>query len=311
MKSSKTLNSITYDALFRYFSNQYNIYEIDESYFINNNVLDLEIKFDTIIVICNIFDSKFNEVIPYSRKYIIAVDDHNSSDQIDLSLWRFQTHQFISFSRSVHEKIQVLGFKSAYFQYYPQSEVADAQWMGRMDVMKLSVVNDEHRHKAITKNKSPTYLDIVNNGEFQIIDKEITSGYLKREVGYYDIFIISEYSYDSLMSALYIMAHGKIVICGDFPLFSDYIGHLSSGIIDDGKNFEYHPFLDPQSLRAIGQGAYHRTRRGYQRWLADQMRLLSLIKNDRQRWSGSDRSASFGNRIRRAASNAAYDVAFP
>lgn len=284
----------------------FNIYDIDESYFQENDVTDLELKFDSILVIS---DMKFIHSIPYSPNYVIIFDGPELSDQIDLLWCRFHTHRIISFSRVIHEKLRSCGLNSAYFQYYPQPDSDEIQWAWRDDTFKLSIISDQHQHQASRFSKLLSYLDILNDGNLRLVEEEIRFCDLNRLIKSHDIFMICGSSYENLLIIIWLMGRGKVVIARDCPWASDYIGHLSSGIIDDGSQFAYHPALDKKSLRAIGYGARYRTLTGHRRWLNDRTRLLSLLVNDGQRWWGGDRSASFGNRIRCAASNSAYESA--
>lgn len=296
-----------FDALLDVLRLKFNITHFSEVFFQNNSITEIENEYDYIIVIS---DSNFINSLPYSRKYVIVIDDVSWPDKIDISWYRFQTHTIISFSRSIYESIRSSGLRVAYFQYYPFPESGNIQWAESDHILNLSFGGDGRIRQA-----KQIISDGLYNSNFykiySIEDEQFCEDRINDIVKNFDFFNLSGKSYDYFYWAMMIMSHGKIIISEDDSYISDYVGHCSSGIIND-INASYHlPVFDTQLLRKISQGAYQRTRLGRRRWLADHIRLLSLIMNDRRRWSGYDRSASFGNRIRHAASSNAYQAAWP
>lgn len=249
----------------------------------------------------------------------------------DPAWWQqFQTHRFLAFSRALHERLLQSGLASAHFQYYaepvppaqwvdavadraallwePQGStaasartaIAQARAMGlRRVCVAASAPGDAQADLERLCAESGGLLELAPQAMGQASSG--MAALLQRAV----CLLAPQRAAGMDPALLQALARGRFVVAPDAPLLRDYIGNLASGLLYDDAAPGDLPWLDNGGLRALSAAAHARAVRGHARWQADGARLLSILADDGQRWSASDRSAAFGNSLRRGANAAA------
>jgi len=244
------------------------------------------------------------------------------------TFWRqFVDAQFISFSRTHHEDLQRLGLKTAYFQYFPEPELAQYDfgsslsaffWERRpgqepkfQSIIKLCEqlgVEALHVHAAPDMGLGPAarlnWPDQFDLGDIKVtvsrwfedrddLDKLIS----KRH------FVFAPRALEGIgMSFLEPMARGQIVVAPDRPTMNEYLRHRTNGLLYDFDNVHLDYVPTKQSLQELSRGALRTVSVGHRLWQMDQDRLKSLILNDGRRWSTKDASSHYRNGLQRRAS---------
>lgn len=250
----------------------------------------------------------------------------------DPAWWqRFQTHRFLAFSRCLHESLLRAGQWSAHFQYYarpvPPAQLADVAaersallWEPRgTDAASLRMAIAQCRVMGLRRLQVAARADdaaleqlAASSGGFVEL-QPAGRGPARRDIvalAQRHICLLApqpQTGVDQML--LHALASGRIVIASDTPLRRDYIGHQASGLLYRPASPADLPWLGTGQLRSLASAAHAKARRGHVRWQADVARLLSVLAGDDQRWSMTDRSAAFGNAIRRHANETARGLA--
>jgi hypothetical protein len=269
------------------------------------------------------------EMLPWLPKEILLVPMWDAAMMRPAEFWkRFHAHSFISFSRQLHELLQVTGLRSYHFQYFAEP-VSDAGrvsvsepvggffWERRpREALNAELVYQQALGLGLSHLHVHAAPDFRRDRSFQLIRlKALARGNVKlsRSEWFDDrgeldavirsgLFYFAPRQYEGIgMSFIEALGRGQIVVAPDLPTMNEYIGHMTSGILYDPQDPFSLKSLRASSLKAISDGAYARARFGYEEWLKDVDRLKSIVLGDGRRWAGTDVSSHFGTAIRRAA----------
>lgn len=250
------------------------------------------------------------------------------------SWWQqFQTHRFLAFSRRLHEQLLSAGARSAHFQYYGPpvaparlvdvvAERSALLWerqgsttesilsamkqcralgLDRLQVANCAPTAEQDQLEALSP--LPGFLRFTPPGSMA------AGADLDTLIRLSTCFVAPGQSDGLCPVLLRAIAAGRVVIGPDVDPIRDYVGHLATGILYDPADPLDLPRLENERLRDLAAAAVARSTLGHARWLADTDRLASILKGDDRRWATSDRSAEFGNLIRRRANQAALQRA--
>lgn len=249
---------------------------------------------------------------------------------------QFQTDQFVALSRSLHEQLLTAGVASAHFQYYqpavPLARLPDSS-SARSAVLweragstaasiQLAAIQCRAMglHRLLVANLAgddlgafPGWLpaELAGFVEFADPSGSYKPNLLQGLLAQHSCFIIPDASAGLCPLTLSAIAAGRIIVAPDCGWIRDYVGHLATGVLYDPAAPLALPWLDGRQLRELATASLARSERNYSRWQLDQDRLRSIIADDQRRWSSTDRSAEFGNLIRRRANEAAQRAASP
>lgn len=249
----------------------------------------------------------------------------------DESWWQqFQTSQFIALSRDLHGQLQGAGLTSAHFQPYAQpvpgaalvdvitqrsallwepggSTLASVRLALRqcraLGLRRLQVANcASGAERAELEALQATCAEMLQlapaTAQFRV---DSVAAQLREHIC---LFLPQpQTGLDPVV--LQALATGRLIVAPDAPMLRDYIGHLATGLLYRASAPDDLPLLDNGRFRGFLAASLTKATRGHARWRADFPRLLSVLTGDDSRWSASDRSAEFGNRIRRHANLAA------
>lgn len=271
---------------------------------------------------------------PFNRCVTIVPLASDGAERPDAWWQQFQTHQFLSFSRKLHEQLLRAGLASAHFQYFSPPPVTSGQSRGTQSraavlweqygsthesillaarqchALGLAALHVERARNDLDASCRENLAAAIrgrlalsfSNSQPTVHSHGVTGGIHDDRFACVIMPCISMANVPVLSEA---MAAGRVVLAPDASPACDYVGHMSSGILYDPATPLALPHIAADEWANLAQGASHRARLGYARWIADGERLASIIAGDGRRWSASDRSADFGNTIRRRASDAA------
>ncbi|MEM7693968.1 MAG: glycosyltransferase [Pseudomonadota bacterium] len=245
------------------------------------------------------------------------------------AFWKqFINQRFLTFSRTLHTKLQNLQQRSASFEYWPKPEAVPDRdetalrsaffWERRpTEVPNLASVSQQC---AALELKTLFIHAVPDNGRevgaqrLGAATHTMRSGLTVTTSTWFDdaadfratmktpLFHFAPRALEGIgMMMLEAMACGQIVLAVDRPTANEYIGHLASGLLYDTDRPLDLPGLSASQREALSRAAHLRVTRGYERWMADQERLLSFLLDDGRRWPNTDCSAHFGLTIQRKA----------
>ena len=240
--------------------------------------------------------------------------------------------RFVSFSRRQHEALQAHECRSAYFDHWPQPagavparDFAPEAWRAvfvdaepgrgathgpRAGMPTRGIVAQQCRHPAIPDLTIPN-LAIADPAALPAPPRTAASeggnegeGESPAEIEAEAHFVFASPAFGLAPGIDHAtrraMGRGQIVVAPDVAPANETIGHLASGILFDPKRPTDLPALTAQTAERLSQGARARAEIGHRMWLEDRPRLISVLKDDGQRWVGSDPSAHLGNAIQQA-----------
>lgn len=249
----------------------------------------------------------------------------------DESWWQqFQTSQFVALSRDLHGQLQLAGLTSAHFQPYAQpvpgaalvdviTQRSALLWEPRGSTLaSVGLALRQCRALGLHRLQVAICASDHDRAELEALQTQC-AGMLQLAPA------TAHFRADSVAAQLrehiclflpqldtgldpvllQALATGRFIVAPDAPMLRDYIGHLATGLLYRASAPEDLPLLDNGRFRVFLAASLTKATRGHARWLADFARLLSVLTGDDRRWSASDRSAEFGNRIRRNANLAA------
>lgn len=247
----------------------------------------------------------------------------------DAGWWQqFQTHRLLALSRTLHEQLLQAGLASAQFQPYAPPIPAAA--LVDVTVDRSALLWEPHGSTVASVRLALRQCRALGLHRLQVAACASGEEYAQLERLCADLGGLLELAPAAPIGdllrrhiclfaprpgtgvnpvLLQALAAGRIMIAPDAPLLRDYIGHLATGLLYNPAAPDDLPWLENGPLRTLSAAAHAKAARGHARWQADAGRLLSVLADDDRRWSTSDRSAEFGNIIRRNAHAAAREFA--
>jgi len=241
---------------------------------------------------------------------------------------QFVTCRFLSYSRTLHTRLQRLDQRSATFEFWPEPapvversverDAWSAFFWERRPLMVPNARSVAQQCRALDIGRlhvhmAPDFpaeavstMGIRHRGEIGGVAISTStwfeSGEEFRAVAGEPLFHFAPRLREGIgMTMLEAMARGQIVVAPDRPTANEYIGHLSSGILYDPERPLDLPDLSPNEVAEMSAAARQRVVRGHETWQADRERLISFLLDDGRRWPNTDAGAHFGLEIRRAA----------
>ena len=264
-------------------------------------------------------------LLPFELGMSFLVPMYDQAIFLPDAYWlRFVRHRFISFSRVHHETLQRLGCTTAYFQYFPEPQAdpagraadrRDAFFWLRTPQGPITVdtvlalcraldISALHVHAA---PDLPSSLALpapgVEDGVELTVSRWLASRADFAAIAGRPLFFFAPRPREGIgMATVEAMARGQIVVGPDLPTANEYLAHGCSGLLyDPAERPSRLPSPGAPELSRLSRGAVRRVTEGRRTWLGDLARLRSIIADDGQRWSTTDSSASFANRIRTMA----------
>jgi hypothetical protein len=257
---------------------------------------------------------------------LVAEDSQFVTGRGVRDLLHFETHKFLSFSRRSHEYLRSIGLASCHFQYAPSpADPADRVAINRRAIIpvageaslasvqsalevgqRLGLEYVQLCLSSASRSYAPMLRSLCEENGAGLMAIEIRSDEDECRDGAAQglgccFYFALETCANAKIEALQAMARGQIVIAPDGGELADYVGHLSSGVLVDTSYACAIRRLTDDDLQRLSDGAYARARRCFQHWQQDIPRFCSVVLNDNRRWFGTDRTATFGNLIRREA----------
>ena len=244
------------------------------------------------------------------------------ADKRDDYWLQFVDHGFLSFTRAHHERLQAIGCRSSYFQYFPDPGPERYRWFDRprdaffWERQPRSTVNRtsvlaQCEALGVTQLHIHEVPDFVTDRAEQIavsIPVTVSRWFDRRDeydaVAGRPLFFFAPRAREGIgMACLEAMARGQIIVAPDSAATNEYVAHHVSGLLyDPRRRFDASLCqIEVAALRRMSRAARRKAVTGRRTWLEDTHRLLSIVAGDGQRWSTSDSSAAFGRMIRQAA----------
>ncbi len=211
--------------------------------------------------------------------------------------------KIVSFSSTIHKKIQKWGLKSIYLQYFiePQEfspgiadEVFFWQRLSKININTIKKIfkNSDvkiHIHKTVDPGQVYVASEKADEEKFNITysewfdSKKEMQDFIKTK----GIYIAPRFLEGIGMSFLEAMAQGKLVIAHNKPTMSEYIKNGKTGYL---CNFKFPRALNLKNVEEIQRNTYEFAKNGYGKWLIDRKNIIDFInlpprKNELKFWT--------------------------
>ena len=276
-------------------------------------------RYDAIVLFQTMYPAYVIDMLGCDNIVFIPMYDnvHNLED----SFW-FQYQgkaRFISFSRTLNERLSRLGLESKYVQYFMEPQKAagmpdftclrgffwqrqhDITWRNVRRLIKKAEFSRFHLHGAVDPNFDfyhPSKSD-VRKYNIQTLHGFRTTG-ISRSFERLQLFFASR-RYEGIgMSFVEAMTLGQCVVAPDSPTMNEYIINGETGLLYD--NNKIRP-LDFRNAGKIGRNSREYCAEGFRRWTNQKGELLEYIyppvKQDRKKAGRHNKKAGLGTGSRK------------
>lgn len=251
-------------------------------------------RYDAIVLFQTMYPAYVIDMLGCDNIVFIPMYDnvHNLED----SFWlQYQGKaRFVSFSRTLNERLSRLGLESKYVQYFMEPQKAagmpdftclrgffwqrqhDITWSNVRRLIKKAQFSRFHLHGAVDPN-----FDFYHPSKSDVRKYHIqTSMWFQSKKDYSEILKDSNVFFASRlyegigMSFVEAMTLGQCVVVPDSPTMNEYITHGETGLLYD--NNKIRP-LDFSSAEALGRRARDYCIEGFLRWNNQKGELIDYI----------------------------------
>jgi len=256
-----------------------------------------QMGFDTIILFQLIDKYTPVELKNCGCRNIVLIPMYDHSGGWPDSFWlQYRDYKILNFSRSLHRKLETLGLKTKYFQYFLPPDLPMPEHRGpealhgffwqRTDQISWDQIHtlisgtdfeSFHLHLAVDP---PGYRKVVPSAEdmkkYDIVISEWSDSreeYLKI-LSASNVFFAPRLYEGIGMSFIEAMAQGKFIVAPDYPTMNEYVVDGVNGLLYDPNNIS--PLTFPS---AIDFEVSVRTRAGdgYEKWISQKAELTDFI----------------------------------
>lgn len=249
------------------------------------------------------FDSKYKSIIIWqmfpkqedfekiSNPNIVYFPMYDQVEKWHFNQWYLcKNIKIVSFSSTLHKKLQKFGFNSIYVQYFIEpkdftpgnlDEVFFWQRLSKININTIKKIFKKskvkiHLHKSVDPGQTyipPTAEDeqkfnITYSEWFESKDK--MQDFIKTK----GIYIAPRFTEGIGMSFLEAMAQGKVVIAHNKPTMNEYIKNGKTGFL---CNFKFPIAINLKNIEDIQQNTYNYAKAGYENWLSQRKSIIDYI----------------------------------
>lgn len=211
--------------------------------------------------------------------------------------------KIISFSKTLYKKLNNMGFKVIYLQYFIETkefspgaldEVFFWQRHTKINIntIKKILKNSDvkiHLHKTVDPGQNYVAPSVKDEEKFKITYSEWfdTKEKMQEFIKTKGIYIAPRYLEGIGMSFLEAMAQGKVVIAHNAPTMNEYITNGKTGYL---CNFKFPMPIRIKNLEQIQKNTYEYAKKGYENWLKTRKSIIDYIniepqKNELRMWT--------------------------
>jgi hypothetical protein len=201
----------------------------------------------------------------------------------------------VSFSSTLHERLQQLGLRSRFVQYFPDPAAAASVdhstglsgyfWQRQQDItwrtIRPLLGAADFRRFTLHRALDPSFGELVTPAEEEVVRLRIriTTWFPDRQSAAADLAAHNVYFAPRIregigMSFLEAMAMGFLVVAPDQPTMNEYIVHGLNGLLYDPVRPEP---LDFAAAAALGARARRSVELGHAKWLRCREALLDFV----------------------------------
>lgn len=224
---------------------------------------------------------------------VIFFPMYDACCDVSIDYWyKIRNVKVICFSKTLCDKLHMLGFQSLYIQYFPEpvfyekiKEKSIFFWHRRAEVTWETVkkmideqkIDSIHIHRAVDPAQefvSPTKVDeILYNINYS--DWFDTREEYLEAVKQKSIYVAPRITEGIGFSFLEAMAMGRAVIAADNPTMNEYIYHGINGYLFSEKDPKS---IDLSNFEQVQENAYKTVVEGRQKWLSEKHKIFDIIK---------------------------------
>lgn len=234
----------------------------------------------------------------FNFKHGVYVPMYDGTGEAPNQFWLdYKDFNIINFSKTLHERLDKMGFSSYFIQYFPKPalevEEGDAGtvffWQRRSNIninmigelISKSQVKNIHIHKAVDPEQE--YIEpsdeMKSKYNFSYSTWYANKSDMLEDVKKAAIYVAPR-EYEGIgMSFLEAMAMGKCVIAPDHPTMNEYIKHGFNGYLYDNHNVA--PInMNNSDIKEIQKNVYAYMKEGYAEWEKNKNAILCWVEKD-------------------------------
>jgi len=248
------------------------------------------------VIFWQILGENVIKVINKFQKNVFLVPMYDAVVYSNYDFWYPYKDAFIiNFSKYLHKKIINYGFKSTYFQYFPDSKTYSNSpdfnslngffWQRTdqitWDTIKKLIINQKNIKIHIHGAPDPGYEFVKPNLEDINMYNLTISQWFEDKNEYVNIVNNSNLyfcprSFEGIgMSFIEAMSMGKCVIAPNYPTMNEYIKNGKTGILYD---LEKPIPIDFSVSKKIGANARKYILKGHLKWESEKIKIIRLLK---------------------------------